>query len=89
MKMIYIELTEKQKEKLSPLLDEVAKNSTVEKCVMLLAQIHISGWDATAVCRIVSHEKSKKIQAVFGEKQVGKIADGEHAEKALVKARTA
>ena len=89
MKTVYIELTEEQKEKLSPLFDEVAKNSTVEKSVMLLAQIHISGWGATAVCRIVSHEKSKKIQAVFGEKLVGKIADGKDAEKALVKARMA
>lgn len=86
MSSVYIELTDEQKEKLFPLFDEVAKHSDTDP-VLLLSQIHIVGRDAVAVCRIVDHEKSLKIQAVFGEKWVGKIVNFKGAHSRLLKAR--
>ena len=88
MKTVYIELTEEQKEKLSQLFNEVTRHSETDP-VMLLAQIHITFNDAVAACRTVDHEKSLKIQAVFGEKLVGKTVGYKDAEKRLAKARAA
>ena len=87
-KTVYIELTEEQKEKLFPLFDKLAREGDPEeKTVMLLAQIHTTGRDAVAACRIIDHEKSLKIQAVFSEKLVGKTVGYKGAEKRLAKAR--
>lgn len=85
-KTVYIELTEEQKEKLSPLFEEVTFHSETDP-VMLLAQIQIAFNDAVASCRIVNNEKSKKIQAVFSEKLVGKMVGYKDAKKRLAKAR--
>lgn len=86
MKSIYIELTDEQKEKLSPLFSEVVKHSDT-KPVMLLSQIYFDFFDAVAVCRIIDNEKSLKIQSIFGDKKVGKIAKLSRVEQALKKAR--
>ena len=85
-KTVYIELTEEQKEKLSPLFNEVTRHSETDP-VILLAQIHFTFLDAVASCRIVNHEKSLKIQAVFSEKLVGKLVGYKDVEKRLAKAR--
>lgn len=87
MKTVYIELTEEQKEKLEPLFDAVTDGSEKKKQVILMAQIHVSGRDAVAVCRIIDHEKSAKIQEVLNPKIVGKIVGYVHTQKALDKAR--
>lgn len=87
MKKVYIELTDAQKEKLSPLFDEVLKASPTDNPVMLLAQIHIAGLDAVASCGIIPNGMAKKIQAAMNIKTVGKTVGDSHARKLLAKAQ--
>ena len=86
MKKVYIELTDDQKKKLFPLFDDVMEHAYLDP-VMLLAQIHITGADAVAVCTTVPNDKSLKIQALYGEKFVGKMAGDKCAKANLKKAR--
>lgn len=86
MKSVYIELTDEQIKKLLPLFDEVEKHSDTDP-VMLLAQISATNSAAVAFCRIVDHEKSLKIQAVFGKKYIGEQIGYDQTKRALAKAR--
>ena len=88
MKTVYIELTEEQKEKLFPLFDGLMKANEKGEVALLLAQIHLTGCDAVANCRLIDSETSTRIQAAFNPKVVGKIVGEKHAKKSLAKARS-
>ena len=83
----YIELTDDQIEKLTPLFNQVDRHSN-GKPVMLLAQILMVNGSAVAVCGIISHAKSLKIQEAMSTKSVGKVIDYKQAITRLQKART-
>lgn len=83
---VYIELTDGQKRKLFPLFDKIM-NASDSKPKMLLAQIHITGAYAVAVCGVLSNKKSLKLQEAMKPSSKGKTVGGKHAKKALLKAR--
>jgi len=84
---VYIELTKEQKEKLSPLFDEVHRN--YQNPVMLLSQIWFvqESGDAVAICGIIPNKSAIRIQEAMNAKKIGKPVGESHAKKLLAKAR--
>ncbi len=86
MESIVIKMTESQKEKLLPLIDEVYKGSNEDKPILFLAHLLIADGELVGICNVVDNEKSKQIQQVIGKHSVGEVATKEYLQTALMNA---
>ena len=87
MKKVYIELTEAQKQKLIPVMDELMQSNQRGKPCMVLAQIHFDEWDAVAVIGTIPYNKAIELQKVMSRKGTGKLTNRKMTQNRLAKAR--
>jgi hypothetical protein len=87
MEKAYIELTEAQKQKLIPIMDELMQSNQRGKPCLVLAQIHFDGWDAVAVVKTVSYNKAQRLAEVVKPGSAGKLTNSKMVMNRLAKAR--